>query len=88
MCWSHKIEGGEGFRGMGIARANTVKKRTSVHGSWHLQCYQSPGLACVKNGACLAQKENRPYYGPCHGGGREWTGKSCQLDRVSDGEVG
>ena len=24
--------------------------------SWHLQCYQSPVLACVKNGACLVRR--------------------------------
>ncbi len=53
--------------------------------SWHLQCYQSPELAWVKNGACLVRTRV----------GRIWPwrrkrtdGTSCQLDRASDGEVG
>ena len=55
--------------------------------SWHLQCYQSPVLACVKNGACVfVRRRTGRIWG--YGGGRGRTGKSCQLDRGSDGEVG
>ena len=54
MCWSHKIEGGRKISWDGDCKGKCgeeVNKR-----SWHLQCYQSPVLACVKNGACLVRR--------------------------------
>ena len=59
MCWSHKIEGGEGFVD-GIAWADAVKKRTSVHGICSATNRQSS--LCEEWGVSC-QKESRPYMG-------------------------